>query len=41
MSLATAIDSWFPVDEMHIGATSAIVLTVQWVEIIATEVRFS
>ena len=35
--LVIATDSRFPMDGMHIGATSAIVLTVQWVEIMATE----
>lgn len=37
----TATDSWLLVDEMHTGASSAIVLTGQWVEIIATEIMFS
>lgn len=31
-------DSWLPVDEMHIGAISAIVLAGHRVEIAATEV---
>ena len=39
-ALAIATDSGFPVGEMHMGDTSAIALTGQWVKIIATEVIF-
>ena len=39
-ALAIATDSGFSVGEMHMGDTSAIALTGQWVKIIATEVIF-